>query len=90
MLETYENFVAIFSKEGTDVDATKQFFIKNGATDVQVSYDYITVDDDPNKAVSFFVKGMTWTQSFHTRLEMGLNHTVFLPESHYVCVDLGF
>lgn len=84
----FENFVAIFSKEGTDVEAVKEMFMKNGATDVQVSYDYITIDDDPNKAVSFFVFGMTWSQCFKTRMEMGLNYNVQLPESHYVCVEL--
>lgn len=87
-MEIYENFVAVFDKEGTDIEAVKDVFMKNGADDVKVSYDYIMIDDSPDKAVSFFVHGMTWNQCFKTRLELGLHRDIRLPESHYVCLEL--
>lgn len=85
-MEIMENFAAIFSKEGTDVETMKTEFIKRGAKSVQVSYDYIVMDDDPNKAVTFFVEGMTWNQCFKTRLDFNLRRDPRLPESHYVCI----
>lgn len=86
-MEMYENFVAIFQRDGTDVEAMKSLFKEKGADEVQVSYDYIILNDDPNLAVSFFVYGMTWNQCFKTRLEMGLQRDDRLPKSHYVCLE---
>lgn len=87
-MEIMENFVAIFQKDGTDVEGVTAIFLKNGADYVRVSEDYIAIDDDPSKAISFFVHGMTWNQCFKTRLEMGLHADPRLPKSHYVCLEL--
>lgn len=84
--EAYENFVAIFSKEGTDIESTKDYFMKKGAKTVQTSTDYVIIDDDPDKAISFFVEGMTWNQALKCRLEMGLRRDPRLPDYHYICL----
>ena len=83
----YENFVAIFSREGTDVEKTKAFFLEHGAEEVRVLDDYIVIDDDPSKAISFAVFGMSWSKAFGVRLEMGLKRDTRLPQSHYVCLE---
>lgn len=82
------NFCAIFNKEGTDVEAVKKIFMEKGAKDVQVSYDYITLDDEPDTAVTFFVEGLPFGKLISTKLEMNLFTDPGLPDYHYVCREL--
>ena len=86
-VEMYENYVAIFDGDGTEVEPTKKFFLEHGATNVETSTDYIYSESDPDvHFIAFFVYGMTWPQAFKTRLEMGLHRDPRLPASHYVCM----
>ena len=83
------NFVAIFQREGTNVDWLRQYFMDHGAERTDVVYDYIVIDDDPNKAVSIFVKDMPFQNLTTCRLELGLRNgkTKGLPDYHYICVE---
>ncbi len=80
-------FVVIFKREGTDIEATKAFFMEAGATDVQVSYDYIIIDDDPDKAVSFFVDMPMGKYLSLSMRGLKMKQAPGLPAYHYMAME---
>lgn len=81
------NFVVIFQREGTNVEATKAVFMEAGAEAVEVSYDYVIVDDDPEKAVCFFVKMPMGKYMLLSLKGIKLMQAPGLPAYHFVAVE---
>lgn len=88
-MDIFVDFVAIFVKDGTNTDYMQQYFMDHGAKATDFSYDYITVNDEPGKAVAFFVQGMPWANLVRVKLDLGLKDgkQIGLPDYHYVCVQ---
>lgn len=81
------NFVVIFQREGTDIEATKAFFMEAGAEAVEVSYDYVIVDDDPGKAVCFFIKMPMDKYMLLSLKGIKLKQAPGLPAYHFITLE---